>query len=112
MIDANLMKGSTALLVMQLLKQEDMYGYQMIEELRAKSKNVFELKAGTLYPLLHNMEQNEIVETYETEVGGRIRKYYHLTAKGIKSLQEKKEEWSQYTSSMSDVLGGLSFAEI
>lgn len=111
MIDQNLIKGSTTLLIMQLLKQEDMYGYQMIEELRIKSKNIFELKAGTLYPLLHTMEQNEIVEAYETEANGRIRKYYHLTAKGIKLLSEKKAEWSLYASSMSDVLGGLSFAE-
>lgn len=110
MLDANLMKGSTTILIMHLLKAKDMYGYQMIEELRTKSKNVFELKAGTLYPLLHTLEQKEIVETYETEANGRIRKYYHLTEKGIQLLQEKKEEWSRYASSMSDMLGGLSFA--
>lgn len=111
MIDNSLLKGSTTLLILQLLKKEDMYGYQMIDELRAQSNKVFELKAGTLYPLLHALQQKDMIETYDKEVSGRTRKYYHLTEKGGKLLQEKKEEWALYASSMSKVLGGLSFAK-
>ena len=51
-IDKNLVQGSMALLLLRLLETKDMYGYEMIEALRSKSNNVFELKAGTLYPLL------------------------------------------------------------
>ena len=51
----SLVSGSTALLILRLLEEKDMYGYEMIELLRKRSKNVFELKAGTLYPLLHSL---------------------------------------------------------
>jgi transcriptional regulator, PadR family len=56
-IDKSLLTGSTTMLILRLLEEADMYGYQMIEELSKKSNNVFALKAGTLYPLLHNLEQ-------------------------------------------------------
>ena len=52
-VERNLISGSLAMLVLKLLSERDMYGYEMIETLRARSQNVFELKAGTLYPLLH-----------------------------------------------------------
>ena len=51
--EKSLATRSTALLVLKLLEQEDMYGYRMIEEMARRSDNVFALKAGTLYPLLH-----------------------------------------------------------
>ena len=56
-IDRSLVSGSTSMLILKLLEEKDMYGYEMIEALREKSNNVFELKAGTLYPLLHGMEE-------------------------------------------------------
>ena len=56
-VDKTLLSGSTAMLLLKLLSEKDMYGYEMIETLRQRSQNVFELKAGTLYPLLHQMEE-------------------------------------------------------
>ena len=55
-VDRSLVSGSTTMLLLKLLSEKDMYGYEMIETLREKSQNVFELKAGTLYPLLHGVE--------------------------------------------------------
>ena len=55
-IEKSLVSGSMMLLILRLLEEKDMYGYEMIEALREKSQNVFELKAGTLYPLLHGLE--------------------------------------------------------
>lgn len=66
-IDKSLLTGSTALLILKLLDQSDMYGYQMIEELSKQSKNVFTLKAGTLYPLLHSLEQKDLLISYEKQ---------------------------------------------
>ncbi len=95
------------MLILQLLKEADMYGYQMIEELSKKSKNVFELKAGTLYPLLHTLEHKGLVTSYdETVERARIRKYYRITKNGIRYLHEKKEEWNKFTAAVNDVLGG------
>ena len=92
-VDRSLVSGSTTMLLLKLLSEKDMYGYEMIETLREKSQNVFELKAGTLYPLLHGMEDKKYLTVYEKEVGGKVRKYYSITKTGRKVLEEKKEEW-------------------
>ncbi len=106
-IDKSLMSGSTTLLILRLLENTDMYGYQMIEELEKRSQNVFSLKAGTLYPLLHTLEQQKMIESYETTTeNGRPRKYYRITKAGRKMLEEKKAEWQVYTSAVNKVLGG------
>ena len=60
-IERALVSGSMAMLVMKLLSEKDMYGYEMIDTLRQKSQNVFELKAGTLYPLLHSLEEKGLL---------------------------------------------------
>ena len=76
----------------------------MIENLREKSQNVFELKAGTLYPLLHGMEDKKYLTVYEKEVGGKVRKYYSITKEGRKLLETKKAEWMEYQSAVTSVL--------
>lgn len=103
-LDKSLISGSTTMLLLKLLSEKDMYGYEMIETLQARSQNVFELKAGTLYPLLHTLEQNDLLTVYEKEVSGKTRKYYHITKKGRKAFQEKKEEWKLYTEAVANVL--------
>lgn len=103
-VDRSLVSGSTTMLLLKLLSEKDMYGYEMIETLREKSQNVFELKAGTLYPLLHGMEDKKYLTVYEKEVGGKVRKYYSITKTGRKVLEEKKEEWKIYSSAVVNVL--------
>ena len=70
-MDKSLISGSTSMLVLRLLEEGDLYGYQMIERLRERSNYVFELKAGTLYPLLHGMEEKGFLTSYEQEEGGK-----------------------------------------
>lgn len=108
-IDKTLLAGSTATLILKLLDGQDMYGYQIIEELARRSDNTFQLKAGTLYPLLHSLEKKGLLESYEQNAdSARIRKYYHLTGKGKEFLKEKTDEWKEYSSAVSKVLeGGL-----
>ena len=87
--DKTLLAGSTGMLLLKLLEQEDMYGYQMIETLRSRSEHAFDLKAGTLYPLLHALEQKGYITARdEPSAAGRPRRYYHLTDAGRKRLQE------------------------
>lgn len=108
-IDKTLLAGSTATLILKLLDGQDMYGYQIIEELARRSDNTFQLKAGTLYPLLHGLEKKGLLESYEENAdSARVRKYYRLTNKGKKHLKEKTDEWKEYASAVSKVLeGGL-----
>lgn len=103
-VDKSLVSGSTTMLVLRLLSEKDMYGYEMIETLKERSKNVFELKAGTLYPLLHGLEEKHVLKVYERETGGKIRKYYSLTKEGHRLLAEKKEEWMAYSEAILSVL--------
>lgn len=111
-IDKGLLNGSTTTLILKLLEEKDMYGYEMIETLAKKSDHTFDLKAGTLYPILHNLENKEMLESYEEKADNeRVRKYYHLTARGKKMLQEKHKEWVTYSSAVNKVLnGGTNYA--
>ncbi len=73
-VDKSLLTGSMTMLVLKLLSEKDMYGYEMIDTLRKKSQNVFELKAGTLYPLLHGLEEKGMLTVYDQEFMGKTRK--------------------------------------
>ena len=104
-VDKSLISGSTTMLLLKLLAEKDMYGYEMIEVLRERSENVFELKAGTLYPLLHSLEAKGLLNAYEKEAGNEVRKYYSITKHGRKILDEKKSEWEIYSRAVANVLG-------
>ena len=78
--------------------------YEMIDTLRKKSCNVFELKAGTLYPLLHGLEGKGLLKVYEQEYVGKTRKYYSITKEGRALLETKKAEWNEYQSAVANVL--------
>lgn len=103
-IDKSLISGSTSMLLLRLLEEQDMYGYEMIETLQKKSNNVFVLKAGTLYPLLHALEGKNYLTSYESGVSGKQRKYYSITKEGRKYLQSRKEEWQEYQTAVLNVL--------
>ena len=110
-VDKSLLSGSTTLLVLSLLKTGDMYGYEMIAELSRRSDNIFVVACGgslgTLYPILHGLEQEKCVRSYEKEAPtGRVRKYYHITKKGLKRLEEKREEWRFFTEKVNGVVYG------
>ncbi len=103
-VDKSLLTGSSTMLVLKLLSEKDMYGYEMIDTLRKKSQNVFEFKAGTLYPLLHGLEEKGMLKSYEQEYLGKTRKYYSITKEGRKLLKTKTEEWNEYSGAIVSVL--------
>lgn len=107
-INKSLVSGSTAMLLLKLLEEKDMYGYEMIENLQERSQDVFHLKAGTLYPLLHSLEEKNLLLSYEKEVGGKMRKYYSITRDGKKNLESRKEEWETFSKAIAQVLQGCS----
>lgn len=103
-VDKALMTGSLSMLLLQLLSEKDMYGYEIIETLEMRSNNVFSMKAGTLYPLLHGLESKGFLKSYESEMMGKIRKYYKITNKGKKELDFRKESWNEYTSAVNGIM--------
>lgn len=108
-IDKELLKGSTSMLVLSLLEDENMYGYQMIKKLSEKSENVFEFQEGTLYPILHNLESNNLITSYWDESTKKKRKYYSITKNGKKYLKDKKEEWKKFSNGVNLAVGGELF---
>lgn len=103
--EKTLVSGSTAMLVLSLLSDGDKYGYEMVTELARRSNNAFELKEGTLYPLLHALEKAGEVRAYERIASsGRTRRYYALTERGRGRLAEKTEEWRFFSESVNAVL--------
>ena len=103
--DTSLFSGSMTMLVLKLLEEKDMYGYEMIDTLAQKSNNVFELRAGTLYPLLRSLMNKKCLGSYEKEVNGKIRKYYTLTSVGHNLLEEKQKIWHEYSKAVISVIG-------
>ena len=104
-VDKSLLSGSTTLLVLSLLQGGDRYGYEMIAELARRSDGTFQLKEGTLYPILHGLEGEGCVRAYEKQAPtGRVRKYYHLTRRGAAALKEEAQAWQTYSGAVNAVL--------
>ena len=104
-IDKSMVQGSMGMLVLRLLEEKDMYGYEITDTLKNRSNHAFDLKAGSLYPLLHTLERKGFVNSYEDESSGKVRKYYKITTVGRSQLAEKKEEWKEYSRAVANVLG-------
>ena len=94
-VNKELVKGSTSMLVLGVLEEKEMYGYQIIKELEQRSETVFSLKEGTLYPILHVLEQDGFLEAYWEDT---------ITKKGRKELDRQTEEWKEYAGAVGKVL--------
>jgi len=105
MFNRELVKGSTSLLVLQLLNERDMYGYELVKEMDRRSEHKLQVKEGTLYPALHKMEKQEYIECYwQNREKGPARKYYRITAQGKKILEERISEWFRYVQVMNNLI--------
>ena len=99
-----LLKGSTETLLLSLLAGEPMYGYQVVKEIEDRSSGYFRLKEGTLYPALHRLEKEDLVEgRWDTSPSGQNRRYYYITAKGQKRLGSMLKEWTQFSRAVDSV---------
>ncbi|WP_147534611.1 PadR family transcriptional regulator [Bacillus marasmi] len=106
MFNRELVKGSTSLILLQLLNERDMYGYELVKELEHRSENGLSVKEGTLYPALHKLEKQEYIECYwQEQEKGPARKYYRITAAGKELLNEKTKEWQEFVKVMNKVIG-------
>ena len=95
-VNKNMVSGNTAMLILKLISEKDMYGYEMIDTLSKK--------VGTLYPLLHSMVQSGYLESYNQEANGKLRKYYRITPNGKKYLEKMIEEWNAYANAVTSMI--------
>lgn len=100
--------GSTGVMILRLLADEPMYGYQMVGELQARSEGYFEMEQGTLYPALHRLERDGLVNSEWQILGeGPPRKYYFITEAGQAALRESAAQWVDFSHSLLKLLDGL-----
>ena len=100
-----LMKGSIDSLLLCLISQQPMYGYQIIKELQRRSQGYFQFKEGTLYPALHRLEKAGLVRgEWQLLPSGQQRKYYYLTDKGNSVLVEKRGQWRDFLAAMNLII--------
>ena len=106
-IDKGLIGGSTFLMILSLLENQDFYGYEIIKEIEKRSDSTFQFKEGTLYPVLHKMENQSLIKSYRTKTAaGKERKYYKITSEGQKQLEKETEKWNRFMISVNKVIGG------
>jgi len=98
-------KGSTDFVILSLLVNRPMYGYEISQQLARRSAGYFEMKEGLLYPSLHRMQQKGWLSTEWREVEGRRRKYYALTSLGREMLDEQTAEWKAFLEELRALLG-------
>lgn len=101
-----LVKGNALVLILSCLAREPMHGYRIIKELKNMSANYFVMSEGTLYPHLHKLEEDELIEGYwEFSTDGRERKMYRITERGKTELTKKRKEWQKFQNKLNIVLG-------
>ncbi|MCM1174386.1 MAG: PadR family transcriptional regulator [Blautia sp.] len=99
-------KGVLDMLVLRLLLDEKKYGYQLIAEIRKKGGDIFCLKEGTLYPILYRLEEEGLIESRWSEAENRQqpRKYYLMTDKGRRALEEMYRVWRRIADSVDELM--------
>lgn len=103
-VDKGYMSGSSQMLVLAILAEKPYYGYELIKTLKQRSNDTFDMKEGTLYPILHKLENDGMVESSNQEVSGRVRKVYAITEKGSRVLAKEKQEWTEFSMAVNKVL--------
>jgi PadR family transcriptional regulator PadR len=104
--DREFLTGTVGVVILSLLTERAMYGYEILQEAERRSAETFQLKEGTLYPALHQMERSGLLEaTWRESAAGRARKYYSLTAKGRRQAESKRRQWASISAAMRAILG-------
>jgi DNA-binding PadR family transcriptional regulator len=100
------LKGHLDLLLLAVLAEGDNHGYAVIEALRVRSADVFDLPDGTVYPALHRLEESGHLRSDWSTVEGRRRRIYQLTPKGCRALSDQRLSWVAFSDAVSRVVGG------
>lgn len=99
------MSGVPELLVLRLLAQREMYGYELVKTIRLVTSEAIRLGEGVIYPVLHSLESNGALKAKRKPVNGRTRVYYTVTAKGQKRLEKLVQEWQRINGGIEAALG-------
>jgi PadR family transcriptional regulator PadR len=103
-----LSRGEFGLLILALLGRREMYGYEIVSELRRTSDGAIDLPEGTVYPALRRLERDELIEGHWVDVGSAAprRRYYRLALQGEHALAKGRADWLRFKAGADAVLGG------
>ena len=104
------MSGVPELLLLRLLDQQEMYGYELVRSIRRATAEAISLGEGVIYPVLHGLEKSGSLKSKRKAVGGRTRVYYSLTAKGRRRLVQLQDDWQRIQTGVATALQGASHA--
>ena len=105
MYSKELLKGTISVIILKLLAEhEKMYGYQIAQKVMELSANKIQIKEGSLYPALHKLKEDGLVEIETVNIGKRVRRYYSLTSAGVKVQKKKLAEIKDFISTLNIIL--------
>ena len=99
------MSGVPELLLLRLLAQKEMYGYELVQAVRTVTGDAIALGEGVVYPSLHSLERGGSLKAARRSVDGRTRVYYSITRKGLNRLDKLRGEWDRIQGGISAALG-------
>lgn len=106
--DPDLVRGTLSTMLLEVISRRPMYGYEICKTVNARTDGYFNLREGSLYPALHKLEQEGLLKAFwEQANGGRRRKYYEITDAGVKTLADKRREWSDFAAAVERVLATM-----
>ena len=100
------MNGVPELLILRLLQQEEMYGYEIVQAIRSRTDAVIAVGEGVVYPVLHGLEQDGALRSRRKTVNGRSRIYYSVTAAGTRRLADLSQTWNNLATAIQTMLAG------
>lgn len=107
----NFMNGVPELLILRLLRQQEMYGYEIVQAIRSQSGDVIVAGEGVVYPVLHALERDGALKSRRKTVNGRSRIYYSVTAAGSRRLAGLSQTWTSLAAAIQTMLKGGRHAE-
>ena len=107
---SNFMNGVPELLVLQLLEGQEMYGYEIVQAIRERTRDTIVLAEGVVYPVLHMLEREGALQSRRQSVAGRSRIYYSLTPAGMNRLAGIAANWLKLSQAIGSLLGEPSHA--
>jgi PadR family transcriptional regulator PadR len=102
----NFMNGVPELLILRLLQQQEMYGYEIVQAIRSRTDAVIAVGEGVVYPVLHGLERNRALKSRRKTVNGRSRIYYSATPIGSHRLADLSATWANLAAAIQKVLAG------
>jgi PadR family transcriptional regulator, regulatory protein PadR len=106
MASPGFLSGVPEILILRLLSDREMYGYEIVQAIETESDSAIVLGEGVVYPVLHTLEQRGLLKSRRRPVNGRTRVYYAVTRAGKTRLRDVAGEWSRIASAVSRILHG------